>query len=171
MGMVMAQRWKLLASLSPPRRFTLHGSKWAAFSAKWECHRCGQGGHIARNCMAPSPVASGREQGHSSAARQQRPPHKGNNRSHRGAGGEGSSEGSGSSRFTSTQQQHQALKNNPGSSGSGSGGAAPQRIVQVDASSTTASAPAVRDACRCTGGEFTTSVVCWLVVLSSRRAV
>ena len=37
------------------------------------------------------------------------------------------------------QQQHQ--KNNPGSSRSGSAGAAPQRTVQVDASSTTASAP------------------------------
>ena len=51
----------------------------------------------------------------------------------------GSSEGSGSSRSTSAQQQHQ--KNNPGSSGSGSGGAAPQRTVQVDASSIIASAP------------------------------
>ena len=28
-----------------------------------------------------------------------------------------------------------------------------------------------RDACRCTGGELTKSVVCWLVVVSSRRAV
>ena len=28
-----------------------------------------------------------------------------------------------------------------------------------------------RDACRCTGGEFQKSVVYWLVVLSSRRAV
>ena len=55
--------------------------------------------------------------------------------------GGGSSEGSGSSRSTSAQQQHQASKNNPGSSGSGSGGAAPQRTVQVDASSTTVSAP------------------------------
>ena len=51
-----------------------------------ECHRCCQRGHIARNCMAPSPVAAGREQGQSSAARQQRPPRKGNNRGHRGAG-------------------------------------------------------------------------------------
>ena len=108
-------------------------------SAKWECYRCGQRGHIARNYMAPSPVASGGEQGHSSAARQQRPPHKGNNRGHRGAGRGGSSEASGSSRSTSAQQQHQ--KNNTGSSGSGSGGAAPQRTVQVDASFTTASAP------------------------------
>ena len=33
------------------------------------------------------------------------------------------------------------------------------------------SSSAGRDACRCTGGEFTKSVVCWLVVLSSRRAV
>ena len=56
----------------------------------------------------------------------------------------GSSEGSGSSRSTSAQQQHQ--KNNPGSSGSGSGGAAPQRTVQLDASSTTASAPVVPSA-------------------------
>ena len=115
-----------------------HGSKSAGSSAKWECHRCGQRGHIARNCMAPSPVASGGEQGHSSAARQQRPPHKGNNRGPRGAGRGGSSEGSGSSRSSSAQQQHQA---SPGSSGSGSGGAAPQRTVRVDASSTTASAP------------------------------
>ena len=114
-------------------------SKSAGSSAKWECHRCGLRGHIARNCMAPSPVASGGEQGHSSAARQQRPPHKGNNRGHRGAGRGGSSEASGSPRSASAQQQHQ--KNNPGSSGSGSGGAAPQRTVQVDASSTTASAP------------------------------
>ena len=45
---------------------------------------------------------------------------------------------------TFAQQQHQ--KNNPGSSGSGSGGAAPQRTVQVDAISTTASAPAVPSA-------------------------
>ena len=65
-------------------------------------------------------------------------------RGHRGAGRGGSSEGSGSSRSTSAQQQHQ--KNNPGSSGSGSGGAAPQRTVQVDESSTTASAPAVPSA-------------------------
>ena len=104
-----------------------------------ECHRCCQRGHIARNCMAPSPVAAGREQGQSSAARQQRPPRKGNNRGHRGAGRGGSSEGSGFSRSTFAQQQHQ--KNNPGSSGLGSGGAAPQRTVQVDASCTTASAP------------------------------
>ena len=54
-------------------------------SAKWERYRCGQRGHIARTGMAPSPVASGGEQGHSSAARQQRPPKKGNNRGHRGA--------------------------------------------------------------------------------------
>ena len=33
------------------------------------------------------------------------------------------------------------------------------------------SSSAGRDASRCTGGEFTKSVVCWLVVLSSRRAV
>ena len=59
------------------------GSKSAGSSAKWEYHRCGQRGHIARNCMVPPPVASGGEQGHSSAARQQRPPHKGNNRGHR----------------------------------------------------------------------------------------
>ena len=90
--------------------------------------------------MAPSPVASGGEQGQSSLERQQRPPLKGNNRGHRGAGGGGSSGGSGSSRSTSAQQQHQASKNNPGSSGSGSDGAAPQRTVQVDTSSSTASA-------------------------------
>ena len=107
-------------------------------------HRCGQRGHIARNCMAPSPVASGGEQEQSSAARQQRPSHKVKNRCHRGAGKVGSSEGGGSSRSTSAQQQHQ--KNNPGSSRSGSGGAAPQRTVQVDVSSTTASAPAVPSA-------------------------
>ena len=97
-------------------------------SAKWECYRCCQRGHIARNCMAPSPVTSRGEQGHSSAARQQRPPHKGNNRGHRGAGRGGSSEGSESSRSTSAQQQHQASNNNPGSSGSGSGGAAPWTV-------------------------------------------
>ena len=68
-------------------KFHQHGSKSAGSSVKWECHRCGQRGHIAGNCMTPSPVASGGEQGHSSAARQQRPPHKGNNRGHRGAGG------------------------------------------------------------------------------------
>ena len=33
------------------------------------------------------------------------------------------------------------------------------------------SSSAGRDASRCTGGEFTKSVVCWLVVSSSRRAV
>ena len=55
---------------------------------------------FSRNCMAPFPVASGGEQGQSSAARQQRPPKKGNNRGHRGAGRGGSSEGSGSSRST-----------------------------------------------------------------------
>ena len=55
--------------------------------------------------------------------------------------GGGSSEGSGFSRSTSAQQQHQDSKNNSGSSGSGSDGAALQRTVQVDAISTTASAP------------------------------
>ena len=67
-------------------------------------------------------------------------------RGYRGAGGGGSSEGRGSSRSTSAQQQHQASKINPGSSGSGSGGAAPQRTVQADASSTTASAPGMPSA-------------------------
>ena len=123
------------------RRARQLGSKSAGSSAKWECYRCGQRGHIARNCMAPYPVASGGEQGHSSSARQQRPPHKGNNRGHRGAGRGGTSEDSGSSRSTSAQQQHQAFNSNARSSGSGSGGAAPQRTVQVDGSSTTASAP------------------------------
>ena len=66
-----------------------HGSKSAGSSVKWECHRCGQRGHIARNCMAPSPVASVGEQWNSSAAHQQRPPHDSNNRGHRGAGGGG----------------------------------------------------------------------------------
>ena len=33
------------------------------------------------------------------------------------------------------------------------------------------SSSAGRDACRCTGGEFTKFLVCWLVVLTSRRAV
>ena len=65
-------------------------------------------------------------------------------RGHRGTGRGGSSEARESSRSTSAQQQHQ--KNNPGFSGSGSCGAAPQRTVKVDASSTTASAPAVLSA-------------------------
>ena len=120
---------------TPPSR--QHGSKSAGSSATWACYQCGQRGHIARTCVAPSPVASGGQQGHSSAARQQRPPHKGNNRGHRGAKRGESSEGSGSSRSTSAQQQHQA---SPGSSQSGSGEAAPQQTVEVDASSTTASA-------------------------------
>ena len=141
---VEAEEWRKIEAFSQSSTSTphsrQHGSKSAGSSAKWECYRCGQRGHIARNCMAPSPVASVGEQGQSSAARQQRPPHKGNNRGHRGAGGGGSSEGS-SSWSTSDQEQHQTSKNNPGSSGSGSGGAAPQRTVQVDASSTTASAP------------------------------
>ena len=109
------------------RRARQRGSKSAGSSLKWECYRCGQRGHIARNCMALYPVASGGEQGHSSSARQQRPPHKGNNRGHRGAGRGGTSEDSGSSRSTSAQQQHQTFNSNARSSGSGSGGAALQR--------------------------------------------
>ena len=144
-----AKEWRKIEAFSqsttstPPSR--QNRSKSAGSSAKWECYRCGQRGHIARNCVAPSPVASGGEQGNSSAARQQRLPHKGkgNNRGHRGAGRGGSSEGSGFSRSTSAQQQHQA---SPGSSGSGSGGAAPLWTVQMDASSTTASLPAVPSA-------------------------
>ena len=140
-----AKEWRKIEAFSqsststPPSR--QQGSKSAGSSAKWECHRCGLRGHIARNCMAPSPVASGGEQGHSSAARQQRPPHKGNNRGNRGAARGRSSDGGGSSPSTSAHQQQQASKNNSGSSGSGWGGAAPQLTVHVDASSTTASAP------------------------------
>ena len=89
-----------------------HGSKSAGSWAKWECHRCGQRGYIVRNCMAPSPVASGGVRGNSSAAHQQRPPNNGNNRGHRGAGGGGSSEGIESSRSTSGQQHHHTSKNN-----------------------------------------------------------
>ena len=157
--------------------------RWRGSSAKWECYRCGQRG-IAGNCMAPFPVASGGEQGHSSAARQQRAPHKGINRGHRGAGRGGSSECSGCSRSTSAQQQHQA---SPGSSGSGSGGAASPRTVQVDASSTTPSAPVTAPAMPSAAAPGAMpaaapgmssmsdawkkkSVVCWLVGSSSRRA-
>ena len=43
------------------RRGRQHGSKSAGSSAKRECYRCGQLGHIARYCRAPSPVASGGE--------------------------------------------------------------------------------------------------------------
>ena len=93
-----AKEWRKIEAFSqystslPPSRqqdsnSRQHGSKSAGSSAKWECHRCGPRGHSARNCMAPSPVASGGEQGQSSAACQQHPPHKGNNRGHRGAGG------------------------------------------------------------------------------------
>ena len=126
-----AKKWRKIEAIiqsstsTPPSRqqdsnSRQHSSKSAGSSAKWECHPCGQRGHIARNCMAPSPVTSGGEQGHSSAARQQRLPNKGNNRGHRGPGGGGSFEGSGSSRSTFAQQKHQASKTNPGSSGSGS---------------------------------------------------
>ena len=111
------RRWRRRWCRQQQRRARQHGSKSAGSSAMWECHRCGQRGHIARNCMksvkwachrcgqrghiarnclAPFPVASGGEQGHSSAARQQRPQNKRHNRGHRGAGGGGSPEGSGS---------------------------------------------------------------------------
>ena len=83
---LLRRRWRRRRCCQNQSRARQHGSKSAGSSAKWECHRCGQQGHIARNCMAPSPLASGGEQGHSSAARQQRPPHKGNNRGHRGVG-------------------------------------------------------------------------------------
>ena len=125
---LLRRRWRRRRCCQQQRRARQHGSKSAGSSAKWECYRCGQRGHIARNCMAPFPVASGGEQGHSSAARQQRAPHKGINRGHRGAGRGGTSEASGSSQCTSAQQHHQ--KNNPGSSGSGLGGAAPQRTCE-----------------------------------------
>ena len=102
-----ANEWRMIDASSqscistPPSRQQesksfQHGSKSARSSAKWMYRRCGQRGHIARNCMAPSPVASSGEQGHSSAARQQRPQNKRHNRGHRGAGGGGSPESSGS---------------------------------------------------------------------------
>ena len=48
-------------SRQPDSKSRQHVSKSAGSSAIWEFHRCGQRGHIARNCMAPSPVASGGE--------------------------------------------------------------------------------------------------------------
>ena len=69
---LLRSRWRRRRCCQQQRRARQHGSNSAGSSAK--CHRCGQRGHIARNYMVPSPVASGGEQGHSSAARQQRPP-------------------------------------------------------------------------------------------------
>ena len=65
-----AKEWRKIEAFSqsststPPSRqqdskSRQHGSKSAGSSARWECHRCGQRGHIARNCMVPFPVASG----------------------------------------------------------------------------------------------------------------
>ena len=68
-----AKEWLKIEAFSQSSTSTLpshqHGSKSAGSSAKWECLRCGQRGHIGRNGMAPSPVASGGEQEPSSAAR------------------------------------------------------------------------------------------------------
>ena len=91
-----AKEWRKIEVFSQPSNSTppsrqqdsksrQHDSKSVGSSAKWEYHRCGQRGHVARNCMALSSVASGGERGQSSAAHQQRPPHNGNNRGHRGA--------------------------------------------------------------------------------------
>ena len=83
-SMLRRRRWRR-GCRQQQLRARQHSSKSAGSSAKRECYRCGQRGHIARNCMAPSPLASGGEQGHSSAARQQRLPHKGKNQRHRAA--------------------------------------------------------------------------------------
>ena len=45
------RRWRRRWCRQQQRRARQHGSKSAGSSAKWECHRCGQRGHIARNCM------------------------------------------------------------------------------------------------------------------------
>ena len=112
-----AKEWRKIEAFSQSSTSTPQsrrsGSKSGGSSAKSECFRCGQSGHIARHCRAPSPVASGGEQGQSSAARQQRSPHKGKNRGNRGAGKGGSSEGGGSSRSTSAQQQQRLPVTNP----------------------------------------------------------
>ena len=174
LGMVRAQTWSYLHRPRPWREFhhcfgaggavssiagRQHGSKSAGSSATWECYWCGQRGHFARNCMAPFPVASGGEQGQSSAARQQRPPHKGNNRGHRGVGRGGIFR-----RWrifavhfcsaAAPEDQSRVLQIGVGWSGSTTDCTGGREFHHCFGAGGAVSSSAGRDACRCTGGEF-----------------
>ena len=106
--------------------------KHAGHAAPITCYRCGQVGHIPRNCQ----TSSGEEFGQSNAVRHPHRQHKRKRRGVRGGGSGGPSGDGGSQSSQKQQQQRQRRQHGTGSASGGAVGAVPQQAVQEEPTAT-----------------------------------